>query len=66
MQDFYELSRYSKSYLIANHLCKRVIHRGLWQQRVLEYIKKDTRENPTVETNQLVAKNKVYRKDKTI
>lgn len=67
MKDFYDLSRHSKSYLIANHLCKRVIHKGLWQQRVLEYInKKDTMINPVDDTNKLIEEKKVYINEKKI
>lgn len=67
MRDFYELSQHSKSYLIANHLCKRVIHKGLWQEKVLEYInKKNTGYTPVADTNQLISENKLFVKEKKL
>ena len=59
MSDFYELSQHSKSYLIANHLCNRVIHKGYWQQRVLKYINKETKVTPVKETNKLIDEEKL-------
>lgn len=67
MADFYELSQHSKSYLIANHLCKRVIHKGMWQERVLKYIKrKVTGESPADETKKLIDDEKVVLKEKKL
>ncbi len=67
MRDFYELSQHSKSYLIANHLCKRIIHKGLWQEKVLKYInKKDTRYSPVSDTNQLISEKKLFVKEKKL
>ena len=37
--DFHRLSQLSKRELIESGQCKRVIHRGNWQSRVLEEIK---------------------------
>ncbi len=39
--DFHRLSQLSKRELIESGQCKRVIHRGNWQSRVLEEIKTD-------------------------
>lgn len=65
MKDFYDLSQRSKSYLIANHLCHRVIHKGNWQERVLEYINKDGRNmSPVEDTNRLIAEKKILVKEK--
>lgn len=36
IDEFYELSRLSKSELIRNKLCNRYIHQGSWQNRILE------------------------------
>ncbi|MBR3116850.1 MAG: hypothetical protein IKF36_03135 [Bacilli bacterium] len=38
IQDFYTLSKQSKSHIIANNLCKRFIHKGDWQQKVKDVI----------------------------
>lgn len=60
MSEFYELSRHSKTYLIINHLCKRVIHKGCWQERVLKYIhRKIDEESPEVSVKKLMKENKV-------
>lgn len=67
MADFYELSRHSKSYLIANHLCHRVIHKDGWQARVLRYIKRKVLgQNPTDDTNELIAQKKVTINEKKL
>lgn len=60
MSDFYELSRHSKTYLITHELCKRIIHKGAWQDKVRKCIKrKSEEENPSVETRKLIDANKV-------
>ncbi len=65
MQDFYELSKHSKLYLMASPLCKRVYHRGLWQERVLEYInKKENTINPVEDTQKLILDKKVRIEEK--
>jgi len=65
MKDFYELSQHSKSYLIANRLCRRVIHKGAWQERVLRLINKnDTNATPTEGTRKLILERKVSVKEK--
>lgn len=67
MKDFYDLSQHSKSYLIANHLCKRVIHKRNWQERVSKYInKKSPKDSPTTDTKKLILDNKVIVKEKKI
>lgn len=67
MGDFYELSRHSKSYLIANNLCNRVIHKKGWQARVLGYIKrKRLGNNPSADTNKLITEKKVILNEKTL
>lgn len=67
MKDFYELSQYTKSYLIANHLCNRVIHKGSWQERVLQYInQQELTSNPTEYTKKLIDQNKVFIKEKKL
>ena len=38
IQDFYTLSKLSKSNIIANNLCKRFIHKGDWQKKVQDVI----------------------------
>ena len=60
MKDFYDLSQHSKLYLIANHLCSRVIHKRNWQERVLKYINTNNEESSPVEdTHKLIRENKV-------
>lgn len=55
IQEFYELSRLSKSELIRNKLCNRYIHKGDWVNKVLENeINADTGKDPTVEVKNLV------------
>ena len=39
--DFHRLSQLSKRELIDSNQCKRVIHRGNWQSRVMDEIKSD-------------------------
>ena len=64
MKDFYELSQYSKTHLISNHLCRRVIHGKGWQDRVLKHINKETNKDPSIETTKLIEDKKVYVKKK--
>jgi len=67
MKDFYELSQHSRSYLIANHLCKRVIHKGSWQVKVLKYINKTaTGETPAEDTKKLIKDEKITLKEKKL
>ncbi len=67
MADFYELSQHSKSYLIANHLCHRVIHKDGWQQRVLRYIKRRILgANPADDTNKLIGQKKISLNEKKL
>ena len=33
MQEFYELSKLSKTEIIRNNLCRRYVHRGNWKKR---------------------------------
>lgn len=67
MKDFYDLSRHSKSYLIANHLCKRVIHKEGWQEEVRKYIKvKKEGESPAEDTKKLIEEDKVVLKEKKL
>ncbi len=67
MRDFYELSQHSKPFLTANHLCRRVIHKKNWQDRVLKYINIDrTNSGPEKVTQQLIADNKVVIKERKL
>ena len=67
MKDFYELSQHSRSYLIANHLCKRVIHKGSWQMKVLKYINKTaTGETPAEDTKKIIKDEKITLKEKKL
>lgn len=60
MNDFYRLSQLSKTELIQNELCHRVIHRGDWQSRVLSYIEQDRKSaNPSEQVKFLVKENKI-------
>lgn len=60
IQEFYELSKLSKSEIIRNNLCKRYVHRGNWTERVLNNeINADTSENPSVVVRELVRKGKL-------
>lgn len=57
IQEFYELSRLSKSEIIRNKLCNRYVHKGNWADRVLRgEILADTGIDPTVEVKELVKK----------
>ena len=56
MKEFYELSKHSKSYLIENRICKRIIHKGLWQDRVREEIMKEHDSDVVEETKKLIRK----------
>ena len=60
IQEFYELSKLSKSEIIRNNLCKRYVHRGNWTERVLKNeINAATSENPSVVVRELVRKGKL-------
>lgn len=60
IQEFYELSKLSKSEIIRNDLCKRYFHRGNWIERVLNNeINAATSENPSVVVRELVRKGKL-------
>lgn len=67
MEDFYELSKHSKPYLAANHLCRKIIHRGAWQQRVLACInQKNTGLEVVSETRKLILEKNVEMVNKKI
>ena len=60
IQEFYELSRLSKSEIIRNKLCNRYIHKGNWTDRVLrEEILADTGIDPSVEVKELVKRGNI-------
>lgn len=60
MDEFYYLSKKSKKDLIDNKLCKRIYHRGSWQDRVQSEIDKvNTKIDTVKETEKLIAKNKI-------
>lgn len=55
IEEFYELSKLSKSELIKSKLCKRYIHKGDWAKRVLKNeIMSKTTISPTVKVRNLV------------
>ena len=57
IQQFYELSKFSKTELIRNKLCNRYIHKGNWASRILENeICVETGTVPCVEVKQLIKK----------
>ena len=57
IEEFYELSKLSKSELIKSKLCKRYIHKGDWAKKVIENeIKLKTAIFPTVKVRNLVKK----------
>lgn len=56
IDDFYNLSKLSKNKIIANKLCKRFIHKGDWQSRVLKEINKTTNSSPEYVLNDLMKK----------
>lgn len=60
IQEFYELSRLSKSEIIRNKLCNRYIHKGNWTERVLQgEIMAETGIDPSVEVKTLIKKGDV-------
>lgn len=55
IQEFYELSRLSKTEIIRNRLCKRYVHRGDWADRVLRNeIEAETGIDPSVAVKKFV------------
>lgn len=57
IQEFYELSRLSKSEIIRNKLCNRYIYKGNWMNRVMKKeIMAETGVNPSVEVKTLIKK----------
>ena len=55
IEEFYELSKLSKSELIKSKLCKRYIHKGDWAKKVLKNeIMSKTANSPTVKVRNLV------------
>ena len=55
IEEFYELSKLSKSELIKSKLCKRYIHKGDWIKKVLENeIELKTAISPTVKVRNLM------------
>ena len=55
IEEFYELSKLSKSELIKSKLCKRYIHKGDWIKKVLENeIELKTAISPTVKVRNLI------------
>ena len=57
IEEFYELSKLSKSELIKSKLCKRYTHKGDWTKKVLKNeIELKTAISPTVKVRNLVKK----------
>lgn len=57
IEEFYKLSKLSKSELIKSKLCNRYIHKGDWTKKVIENeIKLETAISPTVKVRNLVKK----------
>jgi len=55
INDFYELSKLSKSEIIKNKLCNRYVHRGDWAKRILDNEINVGRENdPSRVVNELI------------
>ena len=55
MQEFYELSKLSKTEIIRNNLCRRYVHRGNWAKKILENeIELKTGEIPTITVRKLI------------
>lgn len=55
MQEFYELSKLSKTEIIRNNLCRRYVHRGNWAKKILENeIELETGEIPTITVRKLI------------
>lgn len=38
LEDFYEMSKLTKSIIIRNNLCRRIVHKGNWQDLLMEEI----------------------------
>lgn len=55
MQEFYELSKLSKTEIIRNNLCRRYVHRGNWAKKILKNeIELKTGEIPTITVRKLI------------
>lgn len=54
--DFHRLSQLTKRELIDSKQCKRVIHRGNWQSRVLEEIKSSSSKSDVSESYKSLVK----------
>ena len=63
MNEFYELSRYSKSTLIENKLCRRIIHKGNWQERLKKVIESSKKTDVVKDTNKLIKEKKLIKEE---
>lgn len=55
---FYELSIKSKSDIIENNLCLRIVHQGNWQKKVIDAIESEQVADPELEVKKLLLINK--------
>lgn len=62
LDEFYELSHHSKSYLIENQSCLRIIHKGDWKEKVMMAINnKDKQIDTVAETKKLIREKNVVK-----
>lgn len=59
LDDFYELSKFSKTELIRDRLCKRFVHAGEWKDRVLKEINSGKSESRDMIRKKLLENNVV-------
>ncbi len=55
IQNFYTLTQLSKNKIISQKLCKRFIHKGNWQEKILLEINKDNDDNMITQINAYIA-----------
>lgn len=58
IDEFYNLTHLSKSTIIKEKLCKRYIHKGAWEDKVIKEIKEQGN-TPAVEYSKLVLRKQI-------
>ena len=55
IQNFHTLTQLSKNEIISQKLCKRFIHKGNWQEKIIAEINKDNDNNPVDQIDEFIA-----------
>ena len=62
IQNFHTLTQLSKNEIISQKLCKRFIHKGNWQEKIIAEINKDNDNNPVDQIDEFIAEGMIKKR----